>query len=83
MKDLRDPHTYGTWLPADQTTLGTTQGQMDGFFSQLPYKRRQNRVASVGDGFKICPWVASRVDAGVGYSDDAPCRNACKRFIVV
>jgi len=29
--------------------LETTQGQMDGFFSQLPYKCHQNRVASVGD----------------------------------
>ena len=26
-----------------------TQGQIDGFFSQLPYKCHQNRVASVGD----------------------------------
>jgi len=32
-----------------QTTLEAAQGQMDGFFSQLPYKCHQNRVASVGD----------------------------------
>jgi len=31
------------------TTLEATQGQMDGFFSQLPYKSHQNRVASVED----------------------------------
>ena len=31
------------------STLETTQGQMDGFFSQLPYKCHQTRVASVGD----------------------------------
>ena len=31
------------------TTLETTQGQIDGFFSQLPYKCHQNRVASVRD----------------------------------
>jgi len=29
--------------------LEATQGQMDGFFSQPPYKCHQNRVASVGD----------------------------------
>ena len=30
-------------------TLEATQGPNDGFFSQLPYKCHQNRVASVGD----------------------------------
>ena len=30
-------------------TLESTQGQFDGFFSQLPYKCFQNQVASVGD----------------------------------
>ena len=29
--------------------LEATQGQMDGFFSQFPYKCHQNRVAYVGD----------------------------------
>jgi len=32
-----------------RSTLEATQGQIDGFFSQLPYKCHQNRVASVGD----------------------------------
>ena len=31
------------------STLEATQGQIDGFCSQLPYKCHQNRVASVGD----------------------------------
>ena len=31
------------------TALEATQGQMDGFFSQLPYRCHQNRVASVGN----------------------------------
>ena len=30
------------------TALEATQGQIDGVFSQLPYKCHQNRVASVG-----------------------------------
>ena len=33
------------WL----TALEATQGQMDGFFSQLPYKCHLEEVASVGD----------------------------------
>ena len=32
-----------------KAALEATQGQMDGFVSQLPYKCHQNRVASVGD----------------------------------
>ena len=32
-----------------RATREATQGQNDGFFSQLPYKCHQNRVASVGD----------------------------------
>ena len=31
------------------STLEATHGQNDSFFSQLPYKCHQNRVASVGD----------------------------------
>jgi len=31
------------------SALEATQGQMNDFFSQLPYKCHQNRVASVGD----------------------------------
>jgi hypothetical protein len=33
----------------DRATLEATQGQIDGFFSELIYKCHQNRVASVGD----------------------------------
>ena len=32
-----------------RAALEATQGQIDGFFSQLPYKCHQNRVAHVGD----------------------------------
>ena len=52
------------WSWPCYTALETTNGQMDGFFSQLSYKCHQNRVASVGDWLKICPWVASRVGCG-------------------
>jgi len=31
------------------STLETTQGQIDGFISQLPYKYHQNRMVYVGD----------------------------------
>ena len=41
--------------------LEATQGQMDGFFSQLPYKCHLEEVASVGDWLKICPQLDSRV----------------------
>ena len=37
--------TPGLRYPA----LETIRGQIDGFFSQLPYKCNQNPVASVGD----------------------------------
>ena len=47
--------------PPRPTTLETTQGRIDGFFSQLPFKCYLPEVASVGYCFKICPWVASRV----------------------
>ena len=43
-----------------QITLGIIQGQIDGFFSQLPFKCYLPEVASVGDSLQICPWVASR-----------------------
>jgi len=42
------------------SALEATQGQIDGFCSQLPYKCHQNRVASVGDSLKIFPRVAPR-----------------------
>ena len=38
---------YRPTLGLRVTALETTQGQIDGFFSQLPYKCYQNRVASV------------------------------------
>ena len=41
-------------------TLEATQGQIDGFFSHLPFKCHQNRVASVADCLEICPRVTSR-----------------------
>ena len=46
---------------AGATALEVTQGQNDSFFSQLSYKCHLEEVASVGDYFKICPWVTSRV----------------------
>ena len=46
------------------STLKKTQGQIDGFFSQLPFKCYLPEVASVGDRLKICPRVASRVVSG-------------------
>ena len=47
-----------------QSALDATQGQIDGFFSQLPYKCQLEEVASVGDSLEICPWVASSVASG-------------------
>jgi len=41
-------------------TLETTQGQMGGVFSQLPYKYRFEEVASVGDWLKVCPQLDFR-----------------------
>ena len=35
------------------STLETIQGQIDDFFSPLPYKCYQNRVASVGDNLRF------------------------------
>ena len=43
------------------SALEATQGQMDGFFSQLQYKCHLEEVASVGDRLKICPQLDSRV----------------------
>ena len=42
----------GSDMPSGRSSMFTvisTQGQIDGFFSQLPYNCHQNRVASVGD----------------------------------
>ena len=52
------------------STLETTQGQIDGFFSQLPFRCYLPEVASVGDRHKICPWVASRVVCGINPGRD-------------
>ena len=45
--------------------LEATQGQINGFFSQLPYKCHLEEVTSVSDLLKICPRLDSRV--GVGF----------------
>ena len=39
------------------SALEATQGQMDGFFSQLPYKCNLEEVASVGDYVYICIYI--------------------------
>ena len=44
-----------------EAALEATQGQIDGFFSHLPYKCHLEEVASVGDRLKICPQLDSRV----------------------
>ena len=45
------------------TALEATQGgQMDGFFSRLPFRCHLEEVASVGDRLKICPQLDSRVE---------------------
>ena len=44
-----------------EATLETPRRQIDGFFSQLPFKCFLPEVASVGYRLKICPWVVSRV----------------------
>ena len=45
-----------------QAALEATQGQINGFFSHLPYKCYLEEMASMGDWFKICPQLESRVD---------------------
>jgi len=41
---------YSTeWIARRASALEATQGQMDGFFSQLSYKCHLEEVASVGD----------------------------------
>jgi len=45
---LRRPSCRVSGFKAHCSTLESTQGQIDGFFGQLPYKCHQNRVASVG-----------------------------------
>ena len=48
-KNVHRVHEMWMWKP----TLEATQGQMYGFFGQLPYKCHQNRLASVGDNPEI------------------------------
>ena len=48
--------------PEVLTALEATQGRMDGFFRQLPYKCYLEDVASVGDRLEFCPELDSRVD---------------------
>jgi len=47
------------------TTLETTQGQIDGFCSQFPFKCCLLEISSVGYWLKICTWVACRVVSNV------------------
>ena len=46
---------------AVHAVLEETQGQIDGFLSQLPIKCYLSEVKSVGDCLKIGLWVASRI----------------------
>ena len=47
-------------LTKSKTTLEATQRQIDDFFSQLPYKCHQNRVASGGDSLGFAPGLPQR-----------------------
>ena len=62
-----------------EIALETTQGQIDSFFSQLPFKCYLPEVASVADSLKICPWVASRVVQGCEI--DLGTLECCRRFL--
>ena len=62
------------------STLEANQGQIDGFFGQLPCKCHQNRVAPVGDGLKIWPWVTFRVvldPPEVHLGEGCGCKGGC------
>ena len=60
--------TWSASLQLSGSALEATQGQMNGFLSQIPYKCRLEEVASMGDYLKICPqldfkaitWSSSR-----------------------
>jgi len=45
---IRGLHPQRVYAPPPDTALEATQGQMDDFFSQLPYKCYLEEVASVG-----------------------------------
>ena len=49
-------------LKVPPPALEAAQGQMDGFFCQLPYACHFEEVASVGDCLEICPQLDSRVE---------------------
>jgi hypothetical protein len=56
-RPLKPPHASALFFgqtnqfqcQSSPTTLETTQGQTDGFFSQIPFRRYLPEVASVGD----------------------------------
>ena len=56
-------HQRGSPVQGFQTysALEATQGRMDSFSSQLPYKCYREEVASVGGCLKICPQLDSRM----------------------
>ena len=55
-------------------TLEITQGQIDGFFSQLPYKSHLEEVVSAGDWHKNCPQPDSRAEESL----DAPLEDGAE-----
>ena len=65
------------------STLETTQGQIDGFFSQLPHTDHLEEVASVGYWIKICPQLDStavgepkETEMEVGPGARSPCPSS-------
>ena len=44
-----------------ETALKATQGQIDVFLNQFPFRCYLPEVDFLVDRLKICPWVASRV----------------------
>ena len=58
-------------LSHSRAALKATQGQMDGFFNQLPYRSHLEEVASVRDGLDIC----LQLDSSVGGRRQRLCIN--------
>jgi hypothetical protein len=56
--------------------LETTQGQIDGFSSQLPFRCYLPEATSVGDWLMTCPWAACRAACSrtCGYSERCLCQ---------
>ena len=50
-------------MPRGVSTLETTEGQKDDFFSLLPYTCHILNATYMGDWLKVCPSVASRLGA--------------------